>query len=114
MDLSARLEAEAMIVDVRESRIDAAVAIQFKDAMRELAADAPQRIVLNLAQVNFMDSSGLGAVIGTMKLLAPDHRLELAGLTQAVQKVFRLTRMDKVFVIHTDIAAATGQRANAG
>ena len=36
-----------------------------------------------------------------MKLLAPATKLELAGLTPIVAKVFRLTRMDQVFTIHS-------------
>jgi anti-sigma B factor antagonist len=37
-----------------------------------------------------------------MKFLAPARKLELAGLTPTVEKVFRLTRMDSVFTIHAD------------
>lgn len=103
-----------LVVKVCEDRIDAAVAIQFKDALREATVDAPPRIVLDLSQVEFMDSSGLGAVIGAMKQLAPDRRLELASLSCAVQKVFRLTRMDKVFAIHDTPEAAIGAQADVG
>jgi hypothetical protein len=44
-----------------------------------------------------------GAVVAVMKLLAPDSRLELSGLTPAVEKVFRLTRMDTIFTIHRSV-----------
>lgn len=81
-------------------RIDAASAIQFKDRMRELTQESQGRVVLDLSQVAFLDSSGLGAVVAAMKALGPDRGLELAGLTPTVQKVFRLTRMDSIFVIH--------------
>lgn len=103
-----------LVVKVCEDRIDAAVAIRFKDALREATVDAPARIVLDLSRVTFMDSSGLGAVIGAMKQLAPDRRLELAALSPAVQKVFRLTRMDRVFVIHASPEQAIEARADAG
>jgi anti-sigma B factor antagonist len=56
--------------------------------------------------VNFLDSSGLGAVVAVMKLLMPARKLELAGLTATVEKVFRLTRMDSVFTIHTVVPGA--------
>jgi anti-sigma B factor antagonist len=42
-------------------------------------------------------------VVAVMKLLAPDSRLELSGLTPAVEKVFRLTRMDTIFTIHRSV-----------
>ena len=95
----------ALLVRVEESRIDAAIAIRFKDAMREVAGPnaAPagvERVVLDLSNVAFLDSSGLGAVVAVMKELGPKRPLELAALTPAVDRVFRLTRMDSVFTIH--------------
>lgn len=102
------------IVTVAQARIDAAVAIQFKDAMRAITDDGPLRVVLDLSHVAFLDSSGLGAVVAAMKQVGPGRRLELAGLTPTVEKVFHLTRMDTVFTIHPDLATATGRLANAG
>lgn len=95
---------DSLVIEVAEPRIDAAVAIEFKERMRDLIKDAPSRVVLDLSQVTFLDSSGLGAVVAVMKLLAPERRLELAALTPTVEKVFRLTRMDSVFVIHTAVS----------
>lgn len=100
MNLSAESVGAARVIRVNEDRIDAAIAIQFKDRMRELAQDGPARIILDLAQVNFVDSSGLGAIVAVLKFLAPASRLELAGLTPTVGKVFHMTRMDTVFAIH--------------
>lgn len=88
------------IVTVDADRIDAAVAISFKDKMREQMAEFAGRMVLDLHQVNFIDSSGLGAIVAAMKLMPSDGKLELAGLTPAVDKVFRMTRMDSIFTIH--------------
>jgi len=87
-------------VTVPEARIDAAAALRFKDAMRAVTADGPDHVILDLSQVNFVDSSGLGAIIAAMKQMGAGRRLDLAGLTPDVAKVFRLTRMDTVFVIH--------------
>lgn len=99
-----RLESDhvegALVVRVREARIDAAVAIRFKDQMRDMLQDPASRVVLDLSEVTFLDSSGLGAVVAVMKLTGPSRALELAGLTPTVEKVFRLTRMDQVFIIH--------------
>lgn len=102
------------VVSVDEPRIDAAVAIQFKDAMRRVTGSGPGRIVLDLSQVDFLDSSGLGAVVAAMKQASPERTLELAGLTPTVRKVFHLTRMDTVFAIHADVATATTRLADAG
>jgi anti-sigma B factor antagonist len=94
------------IITVDADRIDAAVAIQFKDRMREVLATESPRYVLDLARVDFIDSSGLGAIVAAMKLMPKGGKLELAGLTPAVDKVFRMTRMDSIFAIHPSAEAA--------
>lgn len=103
----------AMLITVPDERIDATVAIQFKDALRECADAGPARVILDLQNVGFLDSSGLGAVVAAMKFLGPDRQLELAGLTPAVERVFRLTRMDSVFTIHNSAADAADGLARA-
>lgn len=102
------------IITVNEPRIDAAIAIQFKDEMRKLTDAGPSRVVLDLSNVTFLDSSGLGAVVAAMKQAGSDCKLELAGLTPTVEKVFHLTRMDTVFAIHPDVSVVTTRLADAG
>ena len=106
MNLSTTNTTEARIVTVEDSRIDAAVAITFKDQMRDVTREGPDRVILDLTRVDFIDSSGLGAVVAAMKQLGPERKLDLAGLSPTVDKVFRLTRMDTVFAIHDSLDAA--------
>ena len=106
MELRVQDFGETRIVKVLEARIDAAVASKFKDSMRAVTEGGPERVVLDLTDVTFIDSSGLGAVVGAKKLLHGSHVLELAGLTPIVGKVFKLTRMDSVFTIHASLTAA--------
>lgn len=108
MELIAEDRGEARIITVRAARIDASVAIRFKEAVRQAAGAGRGPVLLDLSSVTFLDSSGLGALVGAMKLLGPDRPLELCGLTPNVERVFRLTHMDSVFAIHRDAAAAAG------
>lgn len=108
MNLLSHLVDGTQVVRIDEERIDASVAIQFKDRMRELAAEAGNRLILDLGRVTFVDSSGLGAIVAVMKFLAPAVKLELAALTPNVSKVFHMTRMDTVFAIHLTVP---GERA---
>lgn len=103
MQLEQRTHADAMVITVTQDRIDAMGAIQFKDQMRALTNEGPARVILDLTGVDFIDSSGLGAVVASLKQMRADQCLELAGLSTTVEKVFRLTRMDSVFTIHQDV-----------
>lgn len=97
MHLSSSISNGVQIITVRLERIDAAMAIQFKEEMRSATKGGADRVILDLTGVEFIDSSGLGAIVAAMKQLGDHRRLDLAGLTPAVDKVLRLTRMDTVF-----------------
>ncbi|MFW8593638.1 STAS domain-containing protein [Cribrihabitans neustonicus] len=113
MSLTTTMTDDAQIVKVNADRIDAAMAIQFKEDMRSETESGPERVILDLSQVQFIDSSGLGAIVAAMKQLDGSRRLDLAGLTPMVEKVFRLTRMDTVFNLYGSISEATSPaRAN--
>ena len=109
MELNSAKTGEAHVLTPIADRIDAASAIQFKDAIRAATVDGPARIVLDLGHVKFVDSSGLGAIVASMKHLGAGRKMDLAALNPDVDKVFRLPRMDTVFTIYEDLDAATGQ-----
>lgn len=106
MELRSRFEDELQIVSVLDNRIDAAIAIEFKDAMRASTDGGSDVVVLDLSEVHFIDSSGLGAIVAAMKHMGQSRKLALAGLTPTVEKVFRLTRMDSVFSVFPTLEGA--------
>lgn len=114
MDIHKRAEGDTIVVTVEEPRVDAAIAIDFKDWFLPLAAAPEQSVVIDMSKVEFLDSSGLGAIVAVLKALTPAGKsIALTGLTETVAKVFRLTRMDRVFTIHEDVGAALGARQDA-
>lgn len=106
MNLNARRVGLAYVITVLDARIDAAGAIQFKERMRDLTQSVRGRVILDLHNVSFVDSSGLGAIVACKKEMGEGQSLELAALNPPVQKVFALTRMDSVFVLHASADAA--------
>lgn len=98
MQLDSSTTTEGLVIVVNESRIDAAVATRFKDEMRRLIAQHDRPVTIDMRAVDFLDSSGLGAMIAVRKSMG-DRPLVLRGLTPNVDRVFRLTRMDSVFDI---------------
>jgi anti-anti-sigma factor len=71
-----------------------------RGALEKPGASGGDLVLLDLSEVEFLDSSGLGAVVAARKLLGKQYRLALAGLQPAVEKVLRLTHMDRVFPIY--------------
>ncbi|MEL6888018.1 MAG: STAS domain-containing protein [Pseudomonadota bacterium] len=111
MELRSHLDGTVQIVSVHSARIDAAVAIEFKDEMRQATDTDSPTVILDLSEVNFIDSSGLGAIVASMKHMGQDRSLVLAGLTPTVDKVFRLTRMDSVFGVFPSLQTALDAHA---
>jgi anti-sigma B factor antagonist len=92
-----------LILHVEARRIDASVAMEFKDAIVSVIDEGNHELVIDLSQVEFLDSSGLGAIVGALKYLGHKGNLVLTGLSRSVLRVFELTRMDKVFRIAATI-----------
>lgn len=100
MNITSRMSGNLQVLSVEETRIDAAAAIKFKDTIKDLTNAGSLDVVLDLEKVDFVDSSGLGAIVSIKKFLGPDRMLHLAALSPIVAKVFALTRMEKVFRIY--------------
>lgn len=68
---------------------------------------ADGHLVLDLAGVHFIDSMGLGALIGGLKRArAQGGDLRLAAPSDAVARILELTRLDRAFVVGDDVEAA--------
>jgi anti-sigma B factor antagonist len=93
-------------VKALETRIAADVAPRFKEALIDYVAQGNRAIVLDLSQVTFIDSSGLGALIASLKVIGPDGELVLCGAQDTVMSMFKLTRMNKVFRMFPDAEEA--------
>ncbi|KAA3621170.1 MAG: anti-sigma factor antagonist, partial [Proteobacteria bacterium] len=67
--------------------------------------------VLDLHRVNFIDSSGLGAIVSILKTLGAEGNIAISGLRDGTLAMFRLTRMDRVFGLFDDIDDAVSHLA---
>lgn len=71
-----------------------------KDVLR--GASSSSSVVLDLSNVMYVDSGGLGAMVGLLtSVRAAGGDLKLAGLTERVQRVLKTTHLDKVFHVHS-------------
>jgi anti-sigma B factor antagonist len=81
--------------------------VQLRDAIRDLIGKGQEHILLNMGDVNYIDSSGLGELVSaytTVKNRAGS--LKLLKLTKKVHDVLQLTKLYTVFDIYDDEASA--------
>ncbi|MEB4593279.1 STAS domain-containing protein [Candidatus Thiothrix sp. Deng01] len=108
MKHSTRTEGEFTIVTIEESRMDAAVAPEFKNCIAQLLAGGANRLVLDISSVQFMDSSSLGVLVSLLKMVGNRGDLMIAGAKGIVADLFKLTRMDRVFRMVPDVGSVLG------
>lgn len=80
--------------------IDVATAPLLRERLLRLVADRNHHLVVDLEAVDFIDSTGLGVLIGALKRVrTKDGDLRLVCSDQRVRKIFDITGLDKVFHI---------------
>ncbi len=102
MDLSldAR-EAEGRTVLEVGGEIDVYTAPKLRDAISDLVADGKYHLIVDMEKVDFLDSTGLGVLVGGLKKVrAHDGSMELICTQERLLKIFRITGLAKVFTIH--------------
>jgi anti-sigma B factor antagonist len=101
MELESRVVAEVKVLALSGS-FNNYTALAARQWIEEATAAQPAHLVVNLAQVSFMDSTALSTLVHGMKRareLGGD--LRLCGLQQPVRMIFEMTRLDQVFEIFT-------------
>lgn len=81
--------------------------VELRYTVRDLVADGARKILLNLAAVDYVDSSGLGELVSAFTTArSRNAELKLVNLSGRVQKLLNLTRLSTVFDIHDNEAQA--------
>ena len=75
--------------------------------LRALIRDKPEKVVIDLSKVSYIDSSGLAVLInGMQKVEAYRGKLYLVGMHETVQIIFETSRLDQAFRIRRNVAEA--------
>lgn len=81
----------------------------FRDTIKELVAKGDKKLLLNLSEVSYIDSSGIGELVsGFTTVSNGGGKLKLLGLTKRVQDLLQITKLYTVFEVFEDEAAALG------
>lgn len=79
----------------------------FRDTVRELVASGHKKMLLNLAEVSYIDSSGIGEMVSGFTTVANQSgQLKLLNLTKRVKDLLQITKLYTVFEVFDDEAAA--------
>ena len=102
-----RQNGDVVIVDVggKITLGDGSVAI--REAVKKLVADGSKNIVLNLGDVTYIDSSGIGELVSAFTTVSNNGgSLKLLNLTKRVHDLLQITKLYTVFEVHNDEAGA--------
>lgn len=100
MNLQSEKKKDVTIIFVREERLDAHNSGDLKAELAGLFEGNEKNILVDLKDVRFIDSSGLGALVSGFKnAISHQGNLKLSGLQPQVKSMFELTRLHRVFEI---------------
>jgi anti-sigma B factor antagonist len=114
LSLSARAAAGYLVLDVA-GEIDVYTAPQLRERLIALVEGGARHVVVNLDRVEFLDSTGLGVLVGALKRLrGVGGELFLVCAQERLLKIFRITGLDRVFTLYESVDAATAAGPNGG
>ena len=99
MPFTAQSRGDVVVVKLYARRLDIRVAPEFKTQLVHLVQSGHARIVMDMATLEFIDSSGLGALIAGLKALGGRGEIVLCGITPRLLSLLQLTPVDKLFHI---------------
>ncbi len=102
MDAAIREVNKTILLDI-SGEIDLYNAPQLKDIINKYIEEKKYNIIINLAKVNYIDSSGIGALISSLANLKKyQGSLKIIHIGMSVKKVFELTKLTSFFEIYDD------------
>ena len=94
------------VIDV-SGTIDIYTAPRLRELLIDLVSTDNCQLIVNMDQVEFLDSTGLGVLVGALKRVrAHDGSLDLVCTRERILKLFRVTGLTKVFGIHETVDQA--------
>ena len=87
-------------------------AAQVRSALADACAQAPERIVVDLGQVEFIDSTALGILIETRTKLENRDGFLLAAPGLETRRALQISGLDKLFTVHDTVPEALGAKVS--
>lgn len=107
MQLATRIAGDVAVLDIRGRITVGEGNVMLRKTVQDLVTTGHKKFVLNLGEVQFVDSSGLGELVKTHASVKSDGgKLMLVELNQRISDLLRMTRLSSVFEIAKDEASA--------
>jgi len=101
LTMNSRIPDETTCVLEIEGEVDVYTSPQLKQDLVQLAERGVKRVIINLSKVEYLDSTGLGVLIGGLKRLREaGGNLALVGPGMRIQRIFEITGLNKIFDIY--------------
>jgi len=111
LSVSTRAVASYTVLEVA-GEIDVYTAPQLRERLIALVEGGARYVVVDLSGVEFLDSTGLGVLVGALKRLrGVNGELRLVCAHERLLKIFRITGLDRVFALYDTVATATAGSA---
>jgi anti-sigma B factor antagonist len=105
--LTTRQVGDVTVIDAAGRITLGEAASTFRDKIRALVAEGQKKILVNLAEVSYIDSSGIGELVsGFTTVTNGGGQLKLVGLSKRIKDLLQITKLYTVFVVYEDEAAA--------
>lgn len=103
MKFQDRSEGDVVVITLEGEMVGGPDAALLSDKLRELLEEKKNRIVLDMTRVDWMNSSGLGILIGSLTTVRNSGGdLKLLHLSQKLQELLRITKLGCVFEVFED------------
>jgi anti-sigma B factor antagonist len=105
--LTTRQVGDVTVIDATGRITLGEAASSFRDEIRDLAAKGEKKLLLNLSEVSYIDSSGIGEMVSSFTTVT-NHggQLKLLGLNKRVKDLLQITKLYTVFEVFDDEASA--------
>ena len=111
LSLTSRTEGDFEIIEVG-GEIDVYTAPKLREAIVAAVDAGHTHLIIDVQKVDFLDSTGLGVLVGALKRVRADGgSLDIVCTQERILKIFEITGLDKVFGLHTSIDDARTTQA---
>ena len=111
LTLASRTDGPFDIIEVG-GEIDVYTAPRLREAIVSVIDAGKRQLVVDVEQVDFLDSTGLGVLVGALKRVRADGgSLDIVCTHERILKIFQITGLDKVFGLHASVQEAIDAHA---